>query len=536
LGIRGGLLLFLFSLAVLLPGTVGVSFVDRDEGWYAQVCREMLESGDWLIPRYLGEVWLAKPPLLYWLVSSSFYLLGLGEWQARLVPVLATAISVVLMGMLASRMFDRRVGVLAGVLFITCGLPLVVGKMLLTDGPMLTCILAVVLLHWSMAEGRVTHLRAAGYWLAMGLGILAKGPAVLVFAGGFGLALLCCNGWRGWFWNWRWWVWLPLSLVVAGPWYVYIFRQAGGTLVNQFLWYEIFSRIVHEPHGHGGPPGAYLLLSIAGLLPWTVFVPGILVEAFKQRKSDQIIRLLLIWLAVPWIILEIIHSKLPHYIMPCYVALAILLARYLEEYLSANKRWPSLSKAVRGTCNTWIAFMFVIAVPVFLLAVGSRNLAAIIPAGVFALGFAITGFLMRRRGFRAAWICAVVTIVILHMTIGFGLLPALEPLRLSRNLAEAINELTEPTDGTYLCGYQEPTTHFYLQGRAKEIGREAVEGIITLDKGGVVLAITQRELEKLDREVFQRITPLIKQQRIEGINYAKEGRHTIIWLSRHGLR
>ncbi|GAF95834.1 unnamed protein product, partial [marine sediment metagenome] len=91
LGLAGGLLLLIVALAVLVPGTIGVSLVDRDEGWYAQVCREMLESGDWLIPRYLGEVWLAKPPLLYWLVTMSYSLFGVGEWQARLVPVLATA-------------------------------------------------------------------------------------------------------------------------------------------------------------------------------------------------------------------------------------------------------------------------------------------------------------------------------------------------------------------------------------------------------------------------------------------------------------
>lgn len=75
LGLKAGVLLFALAMAVLLPG-IHVSFFDRDEGWYAQVCREMLASGDWLMPRYLGEAWIAKPPLTYWLVTASYWLFG----------------------------------------------------------------------------------------------------------------------------------------------------------------------------------------------------------------------------------------------------------------------------------------------------------------------------------------------------------------------------------------------------------------------------------------------------------------------------
>jgi len=535
LGFAGGLLLFALALAILVPGTVGVSLVDRDEGWYAQVCREMLESGDWLVPRYLGEVWLAKPPLLYWLVTPCFYFLGVGDWQARLVPVLCSAISVLLVGMLGSRMFGRRVGILAGVFFITCGLPAIVGKMLLTDAPMLTCTLAAVFLHWRMASDRVTHLRAGGYWLAIGLGILAKGPAVLFFAGAFGLALLFCRGMRGWFIDWRWWVWLPLGLLVASPWYVYMFHHAGDTLAEQFLWYEVFSRIASEPHGHGGPPGAHALLSLFGLLPWTIFVPGVLIESFRRRKDDASLRLLLIWLAVPWIILELIHSKLPHYIVPCYVALALLLGRLLDERLHDSRLWPALDGRERRAFNLWVGIMIVLASLGMLPAIGSRQPVAIITAGVLGAGFALAGWIMRRRPLKSAWVCAVAVTVLFHMSVGFLLLPAFEPLRLSRNVADAINETAWPGDRIYICGYSEPTMHFYLENRAQEIYGGDLEGILASadSEGAVLLAVTQRELDRLSADFGKLIAPKLKQHAIEGVNYAKEGRRTTVWVSRH---
>ena len=128
---RDRVLLTVLSLAVLIPGTFSVSLFDRDEGWYAQVSREMLDRGDWLVPHYLGEAWIAKPPLLYWCVASSYALFGVHVWAARLVPVLATVGVMHLLATLAAGLYCRRVAWIASVSFITAGMPIVIGKMLL---------------------------------------------------------------------------------------------------------------------------------------------------------------------------------------------------------------------------------------------------------------------------------------------------------------------------------------------------------------------------------------------------------------------
>lgn len=569
LGLRDVLALTAVSLLVLVPGTIGVSLIDRDEGWYAQVCREMLASGDWIVPRYLGEVWIAKPPLTYWFVNISFLLFGFGEWQARLVPVLASTVNVLLAAQLAARMFNRRIGLLAGVVFITLGLPIVVGKMLLTDALMLTCTLAAVLLHWRMTEpGGMTHRRIAGYWLAIGLGILAKGPATLLFAGVFGIALLFAPGRRRWLFDWRastsfirslvtalrWWWWFPLALLVAVPWYLHMALIAGDVLVEQFLWYEILDRFKGDPHGHGGPPGYHVMVGLGGMLPWLFFVPGTLIEAFHRWREDAATRILLVWLIVPWIILELVRSKLPHYVLPCYVPLAMLMAYSFDAGIRARRGWPDLPRVEQRILDAWVHFMIGLGV---VGTVGSLLLwhPTLTPAGCATAATLVIGFALVRRRLRArpggaadathadpassrsgfddlkaplkgspfgrAFTAAVCTAVAFHLVAGFWLLPALEPLRLSRQLAERINTIAAPDERVYFVGYDEPTVYYYLENNGRPLKRDELYDLLGPDKGSFVLAVTEQSIDRMNPDLVESVTSLPHEADIEGFNYVK---------------
>jgi len=540
LGLAGAGLLLVLALAVLLPGTVGVSFFDRDEGWYAQVCREMRETGDWLVPRYLGEVWIAKPPLLYWLVLASQRALGVGEWQARLVSVLSMSLSVVLTGAWASRMFGRRVGLLAGSVLITCCLPAVVGKLLLADGLMLACTLVAVTVHWRMAVQGVTHWRSAVYWLAIGLGVLAKGPATLLFAGSLGLALVCTPGRRSWLTDGRWWVWLPVALLAAGPWYAYIATHAGPTLVHQFLWSESFGRILqNSPHGRSTPPGTCLLVSLAGLLPWTPLVPGALVAAFRQRRTDGSGWVLLVWLALPWLVVELMRGKLPHHVLPCYVPLSILLARHL---CAVTVVQPTRSRGSLARILSLLGPGIMVVLGLACVVAGAMNWrapwgSAMLGAGlVVVAGFVVAGWLQGRGPGVPAWAGLIGATVALHLVAGFWLLPAMEPTRLSRRLAETIDRLVQPRDQVILCGYTEPTVHYYLAGRARDAQRSELEEALASASGPVVLAVSARSpdqpenlalRDRLAPDPRDRLAPLVRERMLSGLNWGNMSLETI---------
>ncbi|HPM22723.1 MAG TPA: glycosyltransferase family 39 protein [Phycisphaerae bacterium] len=517
-------LLTLFALAVLLPGTFGVSLTDRDEGWYAQVSREMLQGGDWLIPHYLGQPWIAKPPLLYWCVAASFAVFGLHVWAARLISVLAMVGVVHLLGTLAGGLYNRRVALIACYSFITAGLPLVIGKMLLTDNVLLLCMLAAMVLLWQFATQRPTPGRAAAFWLCVGLAVLAKGPAVIVFGGAFALGLLLQPSARRRIFSARLWLLSPLFLLVAGPWYLYAALHAGGTLGQQFLGYEVVSRILGTPHGQGGPPGYYLLLSVAGWLPWTALVPGAVFELWQARRRDRAAWLLLIWFGLPWIFLELIHSKLPHYILPCYVPLAIMFGRMWDVGLAHVP-----TTAQRIVLWIWAIVPLLLGAALVAAATLGRayawSLATGVAGGALLLGFVVVARRVQRGRLWSAWRTAVGWTAAFHILIGLWVLPGFEPYRLSRTLANQANALSGPAATIAACGYDEPSMFFYLRRPGRVISTTQLADTLRESTAPVVVIARDAELRAAG------LTPDERPgwHRIVGFNYVK-GREETVWV------
>ncbi len=512
------------ALLILLPG-LDNRFIDRDEGWYAEVSREMVRSGDWLIPEYLGEPWLHKPPLTYWLVSASFTLFGLGEWQARLIPLLATIANAVLVGRLAAHMFGRGVGRLAGLIFITFGLTAVTGKMLLTDAVMLTCTLVAIDAHWRMAREAVTWERITIYGIAIGLGMLAKGPATLLFAGAFALGLLRWERTRAWIANVRWWAFLPIALAVALPWFIAVAQQEWDELVRNFFGYEIADRIQNPEHRHAAPPGYYFLISLGGLLPWTLFIPVTLVESWKHAREDRTVSIVLIWLAVPWILLELISSKLPHYILPCYVPLAILLARITYLALVPERKWIEIPKWERRGLVAWPIVMMVVGLG-FAVAMLVLSRAPWAWAGAAAGISLIAGFAwvlkqLRTQPLTHAWAGGILVTLIFHFIVGAVMFRFLEPHRFSVQLGQTLRQTADYSHDIVLCGYKEPTTFFYLDRSAEVVHRDNLAQRLNKAERPVVLAITDEEFEQLDEPTRALISPILREERLDGFNYVK---------------
>jgi len=519
-------LLAIFALAVLLPGTFGVSLTDRDEGWYAQVSREMLASGDWLVPTYLGQPWIAKPPLLYWCVAGSYGLLGVHVWAARLVSVLAMVGVVQLLGTLAGELYNRRVALIASVSFLTAGLPVVIGKMLLTDALLLFCCLAAMVALWRIAARGPSFKLAAAFWVLVGSAILAKGPAVFVFVGAFALGLLTRPGARGRLLSARLWLAAPLGVIVAAPWYIYVAQHAGGTLFEQFFWYEVASRIVSTPHGHGGPPGYYLLLSLAGWLPWTALVPGAVVETWRARRGDRASWLLLLWCGLPWLLLELIQSKLPHYILPCYVPLAIMFARMWDTGLDRSP-----TRGQRLVLGIWATVPILVGLGLIAAAVAWRGAAwttAGAAAGIaLALGFAVAARYVTRGRLWPAWLSAAGATAVFHILVGLWLLPTLEPYRLSRLIAEQANSLSKPGERILVRGYDEPSTFFYLREPGRVVAGDEFATELAAASSSVLIA-------RDDCLRAARISPDSSDprwRRVEGFNYVK-GRNETVWVAR----
>lgn len=523
------LILLVVTLAVLLPG-IHVSLFDRDEGWYAQVTREMVASGDYLVPTYLGEPWLGKPPLLYWLAAPIFSVAGRSEWALRLVPVMSMVVAVQLLATLAARLFHRGIGMTAALVFMTAALPAVVGRLFITDGLLLMFVMGAVLALERLSRGGKLHV---GFVLGIcvGLGILTKGPPILLYIAGFGGALLIARSQRRWALGPPVWLAAIVTMIVVLPWYLAVAARAAETLWSQLFVYEFLARFTAPAHGHVGPPGYYAVVSLAGWLPWTPLIPGALFAAWQQRKQDRNLALCFWWFALPWIVFELVPGKLPHYVLPCFVPIAICFARFWEVFVQSDQ-----SIHERRALRAWFVLPILGGIGVLAVLTLPR-IAKYTPGylpisgGVILIVVLISGgaaglrFVIKRKFHLALQVCVLLAIAT-FVAFGAAILPAFEKNRLSRTIAETVNEQNEIELAVVACGYDEPTMFFYLDAPAIAVTPAALDERLANDLPAHTVLILAEPVFKDRADQFE---PL---ETLHGLNYVR-GRQMSVVIAGH---
>jgi len=251
-----------------------------DEPRYAAAAREMIRGGDWLVPHFNGRVRLEKPILLYWSCGFFSLIFGVGPLACRLGPVLAGLGTVLVTAGLASRIYGRRAGLLAGMILSTTWFFPQVGRTVLTDMPLtFFTVAAVALMRVSLEETAWTRRRKLllfAAYLLCSMGVLTKGPVGLFLP----LAIMAC--WLGWAGRPFSFVGvLPLSgtlttSLVAGPWYLAVYLRGGEARegLREFFGHENFDRMFHS-FDHIDVPWKYVTTSVPqGMMPWTMLLPA----------------------------------------------------------------------------------------------------------------------------------------------------------------------------------------------------------------------------------------------------------------------
>jgi len=530
------LLLAAALLALYVPGTIGVSLFDRDEGWYACITRSMVESGDWIVPRYLGESRYWKPPLLYWCSALSTRLLGWSEFALRLPCVLASVSTWVFVATATARRYGRRAGYWSAIIGATALGSNIAGKLLLADAYLLL-FSTIALIVWLDRIGRSPRTATGGYlfWASLGMAILAKGPAVLVVLVPVGLTLLITESPRGVglvdrlgrVWPGPGWY---VAIGIALPWHLAAAWADWPSFRADYLDVHFAQRLSEPMEGHSGPPGYYLLTSAAFLWPWAGLVPSVLAAAWTARRVDPHCRRLLIWLIAPWPLFELIETKLPHYVLPLFPPLAILAARELSRVSGSA---PDRLR-MNGLANVlWIGG----------LAVGALSLAAgvvIWRDHAVALGLGVAGAVLLGGTMHAArgrihvdWHIrckrAAIAVGLCYALVGCWVLPGLEPDRLSRRIANIANALIEGTNAekpdVLAYGYEEPTMFYYLSADARRLRPSEPEWRDWTGRPFVLIARTDRladlrHLCTMDESAGQEVS---------GFNYVR-GRSETVWI------
>jgi 4-amino-4-deoxy-L-arabinose transferase-like glycosyltransferase len=345
-------LVCLLCIALYLMGLGSWGLFDPDEGRYAEIPREMVQTGDWVTPRLDYVKYFEKPPLVYWLVAGTMTLFGENEYAARLGCAIPAVCGILFVFWFTRRLAGVRPAFLASVILGTSLIYLGVGHVVTTD-MLLSVLMAAAGLVWWLGseERRWGQYLAAGVLLAGAT--LAKGPVAVVLMGGAMLIYMA--------WTKRWAGLLCRQMIaalavfaaLALPWFILV-MQRNSDFAHFFFWVQHVERFSNPTGEHSKPPWWFLLILIGGLIPYTAYLPAAVRHAWsgdaeaEPGRSGRLKLWLLIWSAVIFVFFSASSCKLMPYILPIFPTLAILLGVYFADVEAGQAGFPRFATALTG--------------------------------------------------------------------------------------------------------------------------------------------------------------------------------------------
>ncbi len=481
---RAAMVLLVVALLGFLPGFFSIPPIDRDEARFAQATKQMVESGDYVDIRFQDEVRYKKPVGIYWVqaaVVKTATALGFSGalttiWLYRLPSLVGSIGAVLLTYWTALAFVPRRAAVLAGLMMASCVLLGIERLLAKTDALLLMTVVAAM---GAMARAYLWHERerldaasawivAAIFWTALAAGVLLKGPLIVMVVALAAIALIVVDRSAAWLLTLKPIAGIIWLAVLVLPWFVAIIGRTGDAFLAGSVGEDLLGKIFTGQESHGAPPGYYFVLF------WVTFWPGATLAALAtpavwRARRERAVKFLLAWLVPSWVVFELVVTKLPHYVLPLYPAIAILTAAVIDARALSRKPFLEL-----GTIWWFVVPMVAGIAGVVALAVIGRQfglLVWILMGAAAVLGF-LAWRLYQADGAEHSLLRAVAA-AILTAIATFGLIiPSLGQLFPSATLARILRESGCARPEAAAVGYQEPSLVF-LAGTATRLADTA---------------------------------------------------------------
>lgn len=337
---RTALLLFLAVLAFSIPQAALLPLIDRDEPRFAEASREMLRSGNFIVPTFNGAPRYAKPPLIYWCQALAYTIFGENAFAARLPSLLATAATACLLATWGTRLGSAQMGLGAGLSYAFCLQTVQQGRVATADALLIFFMTLTAFTGWLIIHPRTSGKnRCACYSvLTLGLagGFLAKGPEAWLPL----LPLLWCMRGieRGLYWKIG--VSFLASVALVLLWAIPAYSETHGDYWRIGLSEGVGERMITGLQGHGASSFGWYLLGLPfyfllfwlSALPWSSLIVVYRRKLFGDWKLDLADSYLLLNAGLVFLIFTLMVTKLPHYTLPAFPFVALLLA----------KRWKAI--------------------------------------------------------------------------------------------------------------------------------------------------------------------------------------------------
>lgn len=528
--------LLLFCLALFLPGLTALPPFDRDEARFAQASKQMLEQRDFIRIKFQDQDRHKKPVGIYWMQALSA---GLTDkeaiWPYRLPSILGAVFTVLLTFHLGRRVLTPHSAFLAAGLLACCLLVVVEAHLAKTDAMLLASIAAMqIALALSYIRDPDDTRPGSGLWLlfwgGMGLSILLKGPVGPVIAALTVLALAVADRKRprplAWLRGMRPLAGLLLVAVMVTPWLWAVTDATQGSFVKDAVTGDLLPKLISGHESHGAPPGLYFLLFTLTFWPGSLLAWPALAGTWPKRSADRLVRFLWAWIIPAWIMFELVPTKLPHYIVPVYPAVALLIGVWLDasEKTKPGKLFTWL--VCLGT-KLWLVIGVVLALglvaaPVYLdKSLSWWGVAAAVSVGA-------TTFLAWRWYRRDAWM-RVCGVLLVGATLTFGMilacgLPELRGFWVSRSVQQTVDSLRAEHPELHgpiaSAGFIEPSLVFLLGTGTRLVDHPGAARHLMEHPDGLALVEARREQQFFDGLAELHISAR-RLAIVRGFNYSK---------------
>ena len=419
----------LVTCVCLFSGLTAFGLVGPDEPRYAAIARDMAVGDDWVTPRLHGEPWLEKPILYYWVAAVGYRVFGDSELAARLPSAAGAATSMLALGWLAWRFYGGATAALFVLLFPSSIAILVFARAATTD-MLFSATLALALASSAplvlLRQPRGTRGYQIGFGAALGLAVLAKGPAGVVLAGSAIVigALLARR--------------LPLVWRLAGPWSLGTFALVAlpwyalcavrnPDFIQVFLISHNVERFLTPVFQHQQPFWYFAPVLLLGLAPWTAAIAttvyAVATTVTRRDWAGSPSMFLAGWVIFPVVFFSLSQSKLPGYVLPAVPGAIVLLARALALAMTR----PAMARVVGLGTAAVLAAMAITFLAAPGVASAGVEAGAVRPLSVIlSLAAVVTGYVGSRGKLRAAVAVAALTIALGLWQLNTTLMPRLD--------------------------------------------------------------------------------------------------------------
>ena len=480
----------LAGLLCFLPGQSGIAPMDRDEARFAQASKQMLDSGDYVTPRFQQDLRAKKPVGIYWMQSATASVFGTDAISSYRIPsVIGGVIAIAGVTILASFFLPPGQAILSGLLMATSLVMVVESHLAKTDAMLTALIIIQQGVFWRILQiartgAYVSGKYAVAFWAVMSLAILVKGPIAPLIAVLTGLTVLVVERRFDLFKPLRPILGVVILTSLVLPWVLMVTSATDGAFLNIAIKGDLVNKLQSGQESHGAPPLTYMMLIIITFWPGSLFLARA-IAVIKTQWRDPSMLFCLGWMVPFWVILELTPTKLPHYNLPVFAALAILSSLGAFAALPEAKPKPPASQnqkdgvqkaktflasvhAGRSAIMAW-EYLFMATGPVLGVVVvyaatfaeGSRTMAGL---ALFAsIMVSLAAFWWHRGGGIRAIGIMITAAIGFHMALMGGVMPSLEKIRVSPRLHAAITGLDAPPEVVIAAGYHEPSLVF-IQG------------------------------------------------------------------------